>query len=129
MVIPDMSDRMRPNDDPAVLYTFLYRDAVDEAEADGTPLAIPAAVDRVLARHDVGPDLRRKFRDRVIRGVTKLVDFPCPADFGPTLQCRFMQGHLDEGLDHEPTGRMYEPIIEEIDEYLYLREVDPDVQP
>ncbi len=118
---------MRPNDDPAVLYTFLYWAAVDEAEADGTPLAIPAAVDRVLARHHVGPDLRGTFRDRVIRGVTKLVEFPCPVDFGPLRQCRFMQGHLEEGLDHEPTGRMHEPPIEEIDVYLYLREVDPDV--
>ncbi|MGH2660195.1 MAG: hypothetical protein ACRDHS_11155, partial [Actinomycetota bacterium] len=95
----------------------------------GTPLAIPSAVDRVLDRHHVGADRAARWRDRMVGGLSKLMEFPCPEDFGPTLGCRFMQGHLDEGFPHEPWWQWDEPLIEEIREYLYLREADPELRP
>ncbi len=118
----------RSDDDPSVSYAALYGEAFSEAEADGTSRAIASAVDRVLARHHVAPDRAARWRERMIEGLSKLMEFLCPKDFGPTLGCRFMQGHLDEGLPHEPLWRWDEPLIEEIREYLYLLEADPDVQ-
>ncbi|MGH2652118.1 MAG: hypothetical protein ACRDHK_13030 [Actinomycetota bacterium] len=119
----------RPIDDQDLRYEALFDEAIDEAEADGTPLAIPSAVDRVLDRHHVGADRAARWRDRMVGGLRKLVEFPCPADLGPTLRCRFMDGHEDEGLPHEPLRWTSDPLIQEIEEYLYLLEADPEARP
>ena len=109
---------------PTVRYDTLLDEAICEAEAYGTALKIPAAVDAVLDRYGLRCD--RQLRDRLIRDLTELVEFPCRADFGPTMRCRFMAGHEDEGLPHDPVWWTSDPLTQELAEDMYLLEADPE---
>lgn len=109
------------------LYDALFDEALREAEEYGTELKIPAAVDAALDRHDIRPDGCGQLRDTLIKELTDLIEFPCRADFGPTIRCRFMAGHEDEELQHEPRRwSSDDPLTQELAEDMYLLEADPE---
>jgi hypothetical protein len=119
----------RTTGDEGWLDDALVGEAICEVEAYGTALKIPAAVDATIDRHNLRPDESDQLRESLIRCVTDLVEFPCRADLGPTMQCRFMECHEVEGVPHDSVHWESDPLTQELAEDMYLLAADPEAGP
>ena len=107
----------------------LYFDLLNESDTDmdfEDGLTAAAAVDRVLASHQLEPERAARLRTQLIAELEEADDYPCPKEFGPTLECRLTVGHKG---DHDVGPRRFiSEATRKIAETAFLGDMDPEGQ-
>lgn len=91
---------------------------------DGIPTSDEEVVDRVLTEYGLTGEHRQQTRSSLLADLREDVEYPCPADLGPTLRCALNGGHESS---HQPIPATYaDDATRLLADVAYLEGADPD---